>query len=126
MVATSEEGSLELNYDRAGQADMVGLERAAALAGVTTTHLSEWASMARPRVIALDHPSLGLRFPCWQFEAPVWFVIRDLSQAMDGSSWARLAWLESGNGAFHGRTPRAAIEHGESVERVLQVAQYAD
>ena len=126
MMATSVGGSVELSYDRAVQADMVGLEQAAALANVTTIQLRGWTSMARPRVIALDHPSLGLRFPRWQFEAPLRSVVRDLSQAMGGSSWARLAWLESGNGAFQGRTPRTALEHGESVEHVLNVARYAD
>lgn len=117
---------MELNYDRATHADMVGVDQAATLAGVTPAQLRKWATMARPRVIALDHPSLGLRFPRWQFEAPLWLVVRDLSQAMDGSGWARLAWLESRNGAFQGRTPRAALEQGESVERALRVARYAD
>ena len=117
---------MELNYERAIRPDMVGLEQAATLAGVTTTQLREWASITRPRVIALAHPSLGLRFPRWQFERPLWFVVRDLSNAMDGSNWARLTWLESANGAFQGRTPRAALEHGESVERLLDVARYDD
>ncbi|WP_457334885.1 hypothetical protein [Rhizobacter sp. P5_C2] len=116
---------MELNYDRAARADMVGIEQAAALAGVTTAQLCRWATMARPRVIALGHPSLGLRFPRWQFEAPLWSVVRELGQALGGSGWAMLAWLESGNGAFHGRSPRSALEQGETVERVLCAARYA-
>ena len=126
MVSTPDNSGPALSLARATLADMVDVNQAAALAGVTPAQMRNWATMARPRVIALDHPSLGLRFPRWQFEAPLWLVVRDLSQAMDGSGWARLAWLESRNGAFQGRTPRAALEQGESVERALSVARYAD
>lgn len=126
MVSTPDASGMALSHERATQADMVDVDQAAALAGATPALLRKWATMARPRVIALEHPSLGLRFPRWQFETLLWPVVRDLSRAMGGSAWTKLAWLESPHGAFDGRTPRAALEQGESVERVLSAASFSD
>jgi hypothetical protein len=103
---------------------MVALEVAATLAGATQTQLLQWAAMKRPRVIVFDHSQLGPRFPRWQFDAAVWPVVQRLAAAMDGTPTSMLTWLETPLGAFEGRTPRAALEQGESRERVLDVAKF--
>lgn len=107
---------------RALRADMVNTSDAAALAGKTTTQLRRWATMRDPRVIALRHSVLGWRYPRWQFEPPTWQVVEQLARALQGNAPAMLAWLETPLGALGGRTPRTALEQGESVERMLALA----
>jgi hypothetical protein len=106
------------------RADMVDLNTAATLARVEPAQLLRWSEAKRPRVIAFDHDQLGLRFPRWQFDKSVWPLVQRLAEAMDGTPTSMLAWLETPLGVFEGRTPRAALEQGESVERVLDVAKF--
>ncbi len=108
--------------ERAGRADMVDVDQAAALAGVTPTQLRRLAALKRPRVIAVEHAALGLRFPRWQFDGPVWPVVQQLGAALQGNAIAMLAWLETPLGVFQGRTPRVALEQGEPADRVLAIA----
>ena len=75
-----------------------------------------------PRVIALKHPELGMRFPRWQFEPAVWPVASRVAAELQAGGPEALAWLETPLGAFGGRTPRAALEQGELAERVLAIA----
>jgi hypothetical protein len=64
--------------ERAGRADMVGIDDAARLAGIASAKLQRMAMRKHPRVIAIDHTTLGLRFPRWQFDAEFWPVVQKL------------------------------------------------
>ena len=108
--------------ERAGRADMVDIDEAARLAGIASAKLQRMATREHPRAIAIEHTTLGLRFPRWQFDAQLWPVVQELGTALQGRGLEMLAWLESPLGAFNGRSPRAALEQGESPERVLAVA----
>ncbi|SHN13592.1 HAD domain-containing protein [Rhizobacter sp. OV335] len=107
---------------RALRADMAGPEEAAALARMTTAQLRRFATMRTPRVIALRHSVLGLRYPRWQFEPAARHVVEQLARALQGNGPAMLAWLETPLGALEGRAPRSALEQGESVQRILALA----
>jgi hypothetical protein len=107
---------------RALRADMVNPAEAAALVGMTSAQLRRWAKMKSPRVIALQHSVLGWRYPRWQFESVTWEVVQQLARALQGNSSAMLAWMETPLGALQGRTPRAALEQGESTQRILALA----
>ena len=74
-------------------------------------------------VIALDGgPGRGLVGPLWQFEPAMRAALPRLSAALGTTNgWALLSFLESAHGALDGRTPRQAIEQGET-ELVIQVA----
>lgn len=108
--------------ERAGRADMIDLVDAAMLAGLAPGALRRMATRRPPRVIAIGHAALGLRFPRWQFDARLWPVVQKLGAVLQGSGFEMLTWLESPQGAFNGRTPRVALEQGESQERVLNIA----
>jgi hypothetical protein len=103
--------------------DLVDIDQAAGLAGVSAAQLRRWAGFRYPKVIALHGPD-GLHFPKWQFGPAQWPVVQQLAKALDGNAYAVLAWLETPHGAFDGRTPRAALEQGVSSERVLDVANH--
>jgi hypothetical protein len=107
---------------RAGLADMVGEQQASAMAGVPATQLHKWVTMKRPRVIALQHSTLGWRYPHCQFEPGARRVVEGLATALQGGSLSMLSWMETPLGALGGRAPRAAFEQGESAERVLALA----
>jgi hypothetical protein len=92
------------------------------MAGVTTAQLHRWATMKAPRLIALRHSVFGWRYPRWQFAVAVWPVVEHLGRALQGNSSAMLAWMETPLGALQGRTPRAALEQGESAQRILALA----
>jgi hypothetical protein len=107
---------------RAGRADMVGIDDAARLAGIASAKLQRMATRKHPRVIAIDHTTLGLRFPRWQFDAQLWPVVQKLGVELQGDGLEMLGWLETPLGALGGRTPRAALEQGELADRVLELA----
>jgi hypothetical protein len=108
--------------ERAGRADVVDVVEVGKLAGLTPATLQRMATQGPPPVIAIGRATLGLRFPRWQFDAPLWPVVQKLGAALQGSGFELLAWLESPQGAFNGRTPRAAREQGEPPGRVLDIA----
>jgi hypothetical protein len=68
----------------AERADMVDIDQAARLAGVTLEQLRSWALQHFPGVIAVRHPELGLRFPRWQFEPSVWPVAQRVADCAAG------------------------------------------
>ena len=74
-------------------------------------------------VIALDGgPGRGLVGPLWQFEPAMLVALPRLSAALGTKhGWALLSFLESAHGELGGRTPRQAIEQGET-DLVIQVA----
>ena len=74
-------------------------------------------------VIALDGgPGRGLVGPLWQFEPAMLAALPRLSAALGTTNgWALLSFLESARGELGGRTPRQAIEQGET-DLVMQVA----
>ena len=104
---------------RALRADMVSSAEAAALAGMTAAQVRRLATMKSPQVIALRHSVLGWRYPRWQFDATARKVVEQLARALQGNGPAMLAWLETPLGALEGRTPRSALEQGDSVQRIL-------
>lgn len=103
---------------------MVDAVEAGKIAGIALSTLQRMAARRHPRVIAIEHSTRGLRFPRWQFDALLWPVVQKLGAALQGGGIEMLAWLESPQGAFNGWTPRAALEQGESPERVLDVAEH--
>lgn len=117
------EGDFTRRVDELSErADMVDASQAAALAGTTAAQLCHWAMQKPPGVIGFRHSKLGWRYPRWQFDPAVWPVVQQLAGALQGNSWAMLAWMESPLGGLQGRTPRAALEQGELAERILALA----
>jgi hypothetical protein len=107
---------------RADCADMVGIDDAASLAVIASAKLRRMATRRHPRVIAIDHTTLGLRFPRWQFDAHLWPVVQKLGAELQSDGLGMLGWLDTPLGALGGRTPRAALEQGELADRVLELA----
>jgi hypothetical protein len=110
---------------RAECADMVDEEQAAVVAGLDVQQLRRRASMKHPQIIRLKHSTRGWRYPRWQFEAALRPLVGRLAQALQEGPLGMLAWMETPLGALNGRTPRTAVEQGESVESVLAMASGA-
>lgn len=106
----------------AGRADMVNIDEAARLAGIAPAKLRRMATRKHPRVIAIEHTTLGLRFPRWQFDTQLWPIVQKLGVELQGDGLVMLGWLETPLGALDGRAPRAALEQGELPGRVLDLA----
>ena len=75
------------------------------------------------KLIAIDGGTeRGIVGPRWQFESAMLDALPRLSAALGATQgWALLSFLESPHGALGGRTPRQAIEQGET-NLVIQVA----
>jgi hypothetical protein len=105
---------------RLSEADMVGTEQAAVLAGATPATIRAWIESGR--CIGLERTKRGWRLPAWQFELPVFGKLQAISDALGTTDgWALLAFLETPQGGLDGLTPRQALERGLS-ERVVAVA----
>jgi hypothetical protein len=70
-------------------------------------------------------PSNGkVRLPCWQFEPRIFSALRSISVCLGTSDgWQLLDFLETPHGTLSGLTPRAALEQGAALERILMVAK---
>ena len=113
-------GSLAARTERLQAGDMVTTEQAAELASTTRVTINAW--IAKGRAIGLTQTRRGFRLPKWQFEPALWDVIPELAQALGTSEgWALLSFLETPLGSLNGRTPRQAIEQGDTA-RVLELA----
>lgn len=113
-------GSLAARTERLQAGDMVTTEQAAKLASTTRVTINAW--IAKGRAIGLTQTRRGFRLPKWQFEPALWDVMPDLAKALGTSEgWTMLTFLETPLGGLNGRTPRMAIEQGETA-RVLQLA----
>lgn len=99
---------------------MVTVAQAAEVASTTQVAITAW--IAKGRAIGLTQARQGLRLPKWQFEAALWDVIPELAKALGTSEgWLLLSFLETPLGGLNGRTPRQAIEQGDTAW-VLELA----
>ena len=107
--------------DRMDAADMISTDDAAALAGTTRVTVNAW--IKNGRCIGVSNLRRGFKLPRWQFEPTIWPALQPLAKSLgtqDG--WQLLTFLESPAAALDGKTPRAALEQGVNLERVLALA----
>lgn len=105
---------------RLHQADMLGTDAAAALAGTNRETINRWIGSGR--CIGLARPVRGYRLPRWQFEPSIHPHLAAIAQALGTTEgWALLLFMETAHEALDGRTPRIALEQGESA-RVIDLA----
>ena len=102
-------------------ADMATVKEACGLAGLTADAIRQ--RVANGNILGLKGAGFGLRLPRWQFSEPMSSAIpRIVSGLGTQEPWSVLAFLESPHGALVGRTPRVAMEQGES-KRVVALAE---
>lgn len=107
---------------RLGEADMVGTEQAALLAGATPATIRAWIDNGR--CIGLERTTRGWRLPSWQFELRVFGKLPEIAAALGTTDgWALLAFLETPHSGLDGLTPRQALDRGLS-ERVIALASH--
>jgi hypothetical protein len=107
--------------ERMDAADMISTDEAAALAGTTRVTVNAWIKAGR--CIGVAHLRRGFKLPRWQFEPAVWPVLQPLAKALGSNDgWQLLSFLESPATALDGQTPRAALEQGATLERMLALA----
>lgn len=112
--------SLAARTERLQAGDMVSTDQAAELASTTRVTINAW--IAKGRAIGLTQTRRGFRLPKWQFEPAIWEAIPGLVNALGTSEgWALLSFLETPLGGLNGKTPRQAIEQGDTL-RVLKLA----
>ena len=112
---------LEFRKNRIAAADMLTTEEAAELTGVSRVTINAW--IKQNRCIGIANLRRGFKLPKWQFEPQIFELIQPLFEALDTTdSWSVLAFLENSQDALDRRTPLVALEQGESVERILQLA----
>jgi hypothetical protein len=107
--------------DRMDAADMITTEEAAALAGTTRVTINAWIKSGR--CIGVANLRRGFKLPRWQFEPAIWPALQPLAKQLgtpDG--WQLLAFLESPATALDGQTPRAALEQGAPLDRIVALA----
>ena len=111
----------EFRRNRIAATDMLTTEEAAELAGVSRVTINAW--IKQNRCIGIANLRRGFKLPKWQFEPQVFELIQPLFEALGTTeSWSVLAFLENSQDALDRRTPLVALEQGESVERILQLA----
>lgn len=112
--------SLVGRQQRLSAADMLSTDEAAQIVGTTRVTINAW--IAKGRAIGLTQTKRGFRLPKWQFEPLIWDALPGIAAALGTrEGWALLSFLESPHGALDGRSPRQAIEQGQS-ERVIALA----
>lgn len=100
---------------------MVTTDEAAQLAGTTRVTVNAWIKAGR--CIGVANLRRGFKLPRWQFEPTVWPVLQPLAKSLGSSDgWQLLTFLETPSMALDGQTPRAALEQGVGVERILALA----
>ena len=107
--------------DRMDAADMITTDEAATLAGTTRVTINAWIKSGR--CIGVANLRRGFKLPRWQFEPAIWPALQPVAQQLgtpDG--WQLLAFLESHSTALEGQTPRAALEQGVALERIVALA----
>ena len=107
--------------ERMDAADMMTTDEAAALAGTTRVTINAWIKSGR--CIGVANLRRGFKLPRWQFEPAIWPALQPLTQQLgtcDG--WQLLSFLESPATALDGQTPRAALEQGVALARVVALA----
>lgn len=110
-------------HQRLQQADMINTNQVAALRGVTRTRVDQWRKSGK--CIGIPKRSLcGYVFPIWQFDPEIFPAIHPITKALgtkDG--WTVLAFLENGQGALGGQSPRDALKSkSASQELIIELA----
>ena len=107
--------------DRMDAADMITTDEAAALAGTTRVTINAWIKSGR--CIGVANLRRGFKLPRWQFEPAIWPALLPVAQQLGTpNGWQLLAFLESHATALEGQTPRAALEQGVALERIVALA----
>jgi hypothetical protein len=107
--------------ERMEAADMITTEEASALAGTTRVTINAWIKSGR--CVGVSHLRRGFKLPRWQFEPAIWPALQPVAKQLgtpDG--WQLLAFLESPATALDGQTPRAALEQGTPLDRIVALA----
>ena len=101
--------------------DMLSIDEAAELAGASRVTIKAWIKSLH--CIAVSNRRCGLKLPRCQFEPNVWPALKPLAMALGTTDgWQSLVFLETGALALAGQTPRAALEQGVSLQRILAIA----
>jgi hypothetical protein len=107
--------------ERMDAADMITTDEAAALAGTTRVTINAWIKSGR--CIGVSHLRRGFKLPRWQFEPAIWAALQPVAKQLGTSDgWQVLAFLESPATALDGQTPRAALEQGTPLDRIVALA----
>ena len=107
--------------DRMEAADMMTTDEAAVLAGTSRVTVNAWIKSGR--CIGVSNLRRGFKLPRWQFEPAIWPALQPLGKSLGTSDgWRLLSFLESPATALDGLTPRAALEQGIPLERILALA----
>lgn len=115
--------SAPLRGERLRAADMVSLKEAALLVGERSSTVRRWVAAAR--CIGIPGRGRSLRLPRWQFEEDLLLWIGPIAEELcTASGWTILSFLETPSEALSGRTPRQAIEQGDT-ELVMALASSA-
>jgi hypothetical protein len=113
--------SAQYRRERMDAADMISTDEAAVLAGTTRVTVNSWIKSGR--CIGVAHLRRGFKLPRWQFEPAIWPVLQPVAKQLGTSDgWQLLAFLESSATALDGQTPRAALEQGAPLDRILALA----
>lgn len=108
-------------HDRMDAADMLSVEEAAEVADTTPSEIEGW--IKSHRCIAVFNRYHRYKLPRWQFEPNLWNVLQSLTSALRTTdSWQVLVFLETRALVLGGQTPRAALEQGVEVHRILALA----
>ncbi|MEJ8816218.1 hypothetical protein WKW77_34585 [Variovorax ureilyticus] len=112
---------LQYRRERIEASDMITTDEAAQLVGTSRVTINAWIKAGR--CIGVSNLRRGFKLPRWQFEPAIWPVLQPLAKSLDTTDgWQLLSFLESPSMALDGKTPRAALEQGVSVERILALA----
>jgi hypothetical protein len=107
--------------ERMDAADMITTDEAAALAGTTRVTINAWIKSGR--CIGVSHLRRGFKLPRWQFEPAIWAALQPVAKQLGtADGWQVLAFLESPATALDGQTPRAALEQGTPLDRIVALA----
>jgi len=121
QTATLLRSGAQHRRDRMDAADMMTTDEAAALAGTTRVTVNAWIKSGR--CIGVSNLRRGFKLPRWQFEPTVWPALQPMAKSLGSSDgWQLLSFLESPSSALDGQTPRAALEQGIPIERILALA----
>lgn len=110
--------ALPCRRTRLEAADMLSADEASEFTVLSVEAVTR--AVAEGKLLGLKGAGPGLRLPMWQFSEPMRSAMPKVISGL-GDPWSVLSFLESPHGALGGRTPRAAIEQGES-ERVVALA----
>ncbi|WP_029523784.1 MerR family transcriptional regulator [Polaromonas glacialis] len=112
---------VQYRRDRMEATDMITTEEAAELAGTSRVTINAWIKSGR--CIGVSNLRRGFKLPRWQFEPAIWPALQPIAKSLGTSDgWQLLGFLESPAAALDGQTPRAALEQGAPLERILTLA----